>query len=110
MILYECDLDGTAPVKPPRQRRSRRSRPVTFPELFGLPTVVDLATAANAVGVSIGTAYRLVHRDRFPCVVMRPGWRYRVPTLELMKALGVGSLPVYTDDVELGADFAARTT
>lgn len=81
---------------------------MTFPELFRLPTVVDMATAANALGMSVGTAYKLVRRGSFPCTVLRPGWRYQIPTLALMKALEVGSVPVYEEDVELGADHAAR--
>ncbi len=81
---------------------------LTFPELFRLPTVVDLTTAGLAVGVSIGTAYKLVKHGRFPCEVMRLGWRYQVPTMLLMKALGVDSMPVYADDVDKGAAFAQR--
>ena len=82
-------------------------RQLTFPELFELPTVVDLKTAASAVGISIGTAYKLVHAQRFPCRVMRLGWRYQVPTAALMTALGVDSCAVNPDDVRRGAAFAA---
>jgi hypothetical protein len=82
-------------------------RQLTFPELFELPTVVDLRTAASAVGVSIGTAYKLVHAQRFPCQVMRLGWRYQVPTAGLMAALGVSNGAVNPDDVRRGAAFAA---
>lgn len=84
------------------------ARALTFPELFGLPAVVDLATAAQAVGISVKTAYRLVKRGEFPCTVLRPGYRYRVPTMGLMRALEIEQIPVYLDDADHGAAFAGR--
>jgi predicted DNA-binding transcriptional regulator AlpA len=84
-------------------------RVMTFPELFQLPTVIDLTTAGLAVGISVNTAYKLVQQGQFPCKVMRLGSRYQVPTMLLIKALGVDSPPVYLDDVAKGADFAARS-
>ncbi|WP_370372932.1 DNA-binding protein [Catenulispora sp. GP43] len=81
---------------------------LTFPELFQLPVSVSLATAARAFGFSTNTAYKLVRREAFPCRVIRPSWCYRVPTMSLMAALGVESLPVHFEDVESGMDFAAR--
>jgi hypothetical protein len=92
----------------PRPHSRTRTQTLTFPELFCLPATVDLTTAAHAIGISLGTAYKLVHRDVFPCAVLRPGWRYRVPTMALMRALDIDALPVHLDDVESGADFAAR--
>lgn len=80
---------------------------LTFPELFQLPVSVSLATAARAFGFSTNTAYKLVRREAFPCQVIRPSWCYRVPTMSLMAALGVESLPVHFEDVESGMDFAA---
>lgn len=85
------------------------NRRLTFPELFELPTVVDLPTAARAVGISINTAYKLVHAQRFPCRVMRLGWRYQVSTAALMAALDINGPAVHPDDVHRGATFA-RTT
>lgn len=82
------------------------SRRLTFPELFELPTVVDLRTAAKAVGISINTAYKLVHAERFPCRVMRLGWRYQVSTAALMAALDVNGPAVHPGDVRRGATFA----
>ena len=81
---------------------------MTFPELFQLPTTVDLATAASAIGVSLNTAYRHVQRGGFPCRVLRVGSRYRVPTMALMRALDVEQLPVDLDDVDRGAGFVAE--
>ncbi|MEU5425276.1 helix-turn-helix domain-containing protein [Streptomyces olivoreticuli] len=86
-----------------------RSGPtLTFPELFRLPVTVDLRTAARALGMSLGTAYRLIGRGVFPCPVVRPGHRYRVPTSALMRVLEVESRPVHLDDVDAGAEFARR--
>ncbi|MFJ7274669.1 DNA-binding protein [Kitasatospora sp. NPDC098663] len=72
---------------------------LTFPELFGLPLAVDLRTAARAFGICLGTAYNLVHRGAFPCPVIRTGYRYRVPTVGLLSALGIDELPIYQDDL-----------
>jgi hypothetical protein len=57
---------------------------MTFPELFALPVTVDLATAARALGISMTTAYRLTQRNAFPCAIMRPTYRYRIPTANLL--------------------------
>ncbi|MFD7580127.1 DNA-binding protein [Kitasatospora sp. NPDC059811] len=73
--------------------------PLTFPELFDLPLSVDLRTAARAFGICLATAYNLVHRDAFPCPVIRTGYRYRVPTVGLLSALGIEELPVYAPDL-----------
>lgn len=81
---------------------------MTFPELFALPVTVDLATAARALGISMTTAYRLTRRNAFPCTIMRPTFRYRVPTASLMTALDIDLQPVHADDVEHGIDFARR--
>jgi hypothetical protein len=81
---------------------------MTFPELFALPVTVDLATAARALGISMTTAYRLTGRDAFPCTIMRPTFRYRVPTVSLMTALGIDLQPVDTADVENGIEFARQ--
>jgi hypothetical protein len=98
----------TAAVASDRSRRLGNAGTLTFPELFELPTTVDMATAARAIGVSLGTAYRLARRRAFPCVVLRPGWRYRVPTAALLTALNIDLTPVHIDDVDQGVDFAAR--
>jgi hypothetical protein len=76
-----------------RAAQPMRPRALTFPELFDLPVVLDLATAARAIGVSLNTAYRLAGAGQLPCPVMRPRWRYLVPTLPLMKALGMENAP-----------------
>ncbi|MFB6555621.1 helix-turn-helix domain-containing protein, partial [Streptomyces sp. NPDC056405] len=56
--------------------------------MFDLPVAVDLRTAARALGIGSTTAYRLIREHEFPCPVLRIGRRYRIPTNELMRALG----------------------
>lgn len=86
------------------------SQTMTFPELFALPVTVDLATAARALGISMTSAYRLTRRNAFPCTIMRPTYRYRVPTASLMTTLDIGLQPVHPDDVDHGIDFAQQFT
>ncbi|MCP2339540.1 DNA-binding protein [Actinomadura rupiterrae] len=88
--------------------RRGHTPPITFPEIFQLPTVVDLITAGRAFGVGRNTAYRLVHRDAYPCEVLRLGRRYKVPTAKLLAALGIDPIPVHLDDLETGATFATH--
>ncbi|MEV7286098.1 helix-turn-helix domain-containing protein [Streptomyces sp. NPDC093252] len=73
---------------------------LSFTELFELPVVIDLRTAARALGVCNATAYRLVHRDEFPCPVLRVGRQFRVPTSQLMRALGIEERPLYDLDLD----------
>ncbi|MEV7893279.1 helix-turn-helix domain-containing protein [Streptomyces cyaneofuscatus] len=77
---------------------------LSFTEMFDLPVAVDLRTAARALGIASTTAYRLIREDEFPCSVLRVGRRYRIPTNELMRALGIEDRPLYTLDLELGPD------
>lgn len=84
--------------------------PLTFPELFRLPLVLDLRTAAQAFGFCQATAYRLIRDEEFPCPVLRVGRHYRVPTAGVLKALGIGELPVYTDDLARGIEHTKERT
>jgi predicted DNA-binding transcriptional regulator AlpA len=67
--------------------------PLTFEELNALPTVVDLMTAARALGIGRTTAYQLAKAGQFPVRIIRVGSNYHVPTAELMKTLGVEAIP-----------------
>jgi hypothetical protein len=98
----------TTAYRTPRGRPIRTAGTMTFPELFQLPATVDLATASLALGIHVNTAYKLVRYGRFPCPILRPGWRYRVPTNGLLRALQIDETPVRLDDVTNGADFAAQ--
>lgn len=62
---------------------------LTRAELLALPAVVDVATAARALGLGRSTAYELARRDEFPCRVLRIGSSYRIPTADLLRALGI---------------------
>ncbi|MFE3148765.1 helix-turn-helix domain-containing protein [Streptomyces sp. NPDC059218] len=72
--------------------------------MFDLPVAVDLRTAARALGIASTTAYRLIREDNFPCPVLRVGRRYRIPTTELMRALGIEDRPLYSVDLEPDTD------
>jgi excisionase family DNA binding protein len=58
-------------------------------ELLELPVVVDVATAARALGLGRSTGYELARRGEFPCRVLRMGSSYRVPTADLLRVLGI---------------------
>ncbi|MEU9869429.1 DNA-binding protein [Actinomadura sp. NPDC048021] len=63
-------------------------RPLTNAELAELPTVVDISTAARALGLTRSYAYQLAKQDQFPCKILRIGICYRVPTAALQALLG----------------------
>jgi hypothetical protein len=67
---------------------------LTFEQLYTLPAVVDLMTAARALGIGRTKAYRLAHNGQFPVRLIRPGLSYHVPTAELLKVLGITPLPL----------------
>jgi excisionase family DNA binding protein len=62
---------------------------MTLAELLALPVVVDVATAARALGLGRSTGYELARRGEFPCRVLRMGSSYRVPTADLLRILGI---------------------
>ncbi|WAL75567.1 helix-turn-helix domain-containing protein [Kitasatospora sp. YST-16] len=84
---------------------STAQSPLSFVEMFELPTVVDVRTAARALGVCPATVYRMLQRQVFPCPVLRVGGRYRIPTIELMRALGVDEHPVYSMELHRPTEF-----
>jgi excisionase family DNA binding protein len=53
------------------------------------PTVRLWPEAAQALGVGRCVAYDLVKRGEFPVRVLRLGSKYRIPTEELLKYLGI---------------------
>jgi excisionase family DNA binding protein len=79
---------------------------LSFGEAFDLPLAVDLCTAARALGLCRATAYKLIHQGGFPCPVLRLGRQYRIPTVGLLRVLGIEERPVYPADLRAGADFA----
>ncbi|MEU8804526.1 helix-turn-helix domain-containing protein [Spirillospora sp. NPDC048819] len=62
-------------------------QPLKHDELAELPTVVDITTAARALGLSRTYAYQLAKQKKFPCKVLRIGNSYRVPTAALRALL-----------------------
>ena len=52
-----------------------------------MPTVVDLTTAANMLGIGRTLAYRLVQTGLWPTPVIRIGRLIKVPTEPLMQLL-----------------------
>lgn len=73
---------------------------LTFRELYTLPTVVDLMTAARALGIGRTKAYQLAHADQFPCRIIRVGTNYHVPTSDLLRLLGVTPVPLPRETTE----------
>src|SRR5262249_41361884 len=62
-------------------------KPVSISQLRTSATV-DLLTAARALGLGRTKAYELARRGEFPCLVIRIGETYRIPTPGLLKLLG----------------------
>ncbi len=62
---------------------------LTRAELLALPVVVDVPTAARALGLGRSTAYELARRNEFPCRVIRSGSSYRISTADLLRVLGI---------------------
>jgi predicted site-specific integrase-resolvase len=62
---------------------------MTRAELLALPVVVDLVTAAKALGIGRTRAFELARRGEFPVPVLRVGMTYRVPTTPLRRLLGI---------------------
>ena len=60
-------------------------QPLTFDQLHDLPTVVDLSTAARALGIGRAKAYQLAQTGQFPCRIVPVGSSYHIPTAELLK-------------------------
>jgi predicted DNA-binding transcriptional regulator AlpA len=60
-------------------------------DLRRLPVVVDLVTAASALGIGRTTAYGMVRTGRWPTPVFRLGNRIRVPTAPLLELLGLST-------------------
>lgn len=65
---------------------------LTRAELLALPVVVDVTTAARALGLGRSTAYELARRGEFPCRVLHIGSSYRIPTADLLRVLGIEPL------------------
>lgn len=69
--------------------RRQTKNEMTLAEVLALPLMVDVTTAARALGLSRSTGYQLAKRGEFPCRVLHVGSSYRVPTAELLRILGI---------------------
>lgn len=86
--------------------KHHRDESVAFSVVFGLPAEVGLRMAAEALNLSLTTAYRQVRNGDFPCPVRRVGRRYVVRLSDLMRELRIQEVRVRYDDFEAGARFA----
>jgi predicted DNA-binding transcriptional regulator AlpA len=84
----------SAPRPFPRTCRSwsfsqeeHRVKAPTISELRSGPPMVDLLTAAAAIGVGRTRAYELAKQGKFPVPIKRVGTTYRVPVTELLRYL-----------------------
>lgn len=60
-------------------------------DLQQLPVIVDLVTAATALGIGRTTAYEMVRTGRWPTPVLRLGNRIRIPTAALRELLSLST-------------------
>ena len=58
-------------------------------ELDALPTTVSVEQAAAALGIGRALAYDLIRQGRFPVPILRLGRRLIVPTVPLVRTLGL---------------------
>jgi predicted DNA-binding transcriptional regulator AlpA len=71
--------------------------PLSREELLALPPVVNVETAARALGCGRTLAYDLARRGEFPCRVLRLGSRWVVPTADLLRVIGLANEPPTND-------------
>jgi excisionase family DNA binding protein len=65
------------------------TRGLTQAELRDLPAVVDVPTAAAALGIGRSAAYELIREGRWPTPIVRLGKLIRIPTASLLDVLHV---------------------
>lgn len=63
--------------------------PLSREELLGLPAVVDISTAARALGIGKTKALSLARAGEFPVPILRFGRALRVSTADLLRLLNV---------------------
>lgn len=71
------------------QEDNFKKKPMTREELLALPAVIDLRTAANALGIGHAKAYPLAKAGNFPVPIHKLGGAYRVPLEPLLEYLGI---------------------
>jgi excisionase family DNA binding protein len=61
-------------------------------QLTALPAVLDVPTAAKALGLSRTAAYELIRAGEWPTPVFRLGRLIRIPTAPILELLGIEPL------------------
>lgn len=61
----------------------------TNAELFALPPIIDVPTAGSIFRIGRTNSHQQVREGTFPVRVLRVGRRYRVPTADVIKLLGL---------------------
>lgn len=64
---------------------------MTEDDVQALPVIVDLPTAARALGLGRNTAYELVRNGNWPTPVIRVGRLIKVRRSSLLELLGISS-------------------
>jgi len=70
---------------------SRAAADMDRDEVSRLPVVVDLVTAARALGIGRTVAYQLVREGAWPTPVLRIGNQIKVPSAPLLALVGLSS-------------------
>ena len=86
------DLDEVLAAQPgptDRAAAGRVSGVLTLAQLAQLPASVSLLEAARALGIGRTSAYELARNGGFPCPLIKVGALYRVPTVGLLRLLGL---------------------
>lgn len=89
MVRNQRAIDGSAVAQLAWRPGKQPARGMTLADLLAMPVMVDVGTAAQALGLGRSTAYELARRGKFPCRVLHVGSSYRVPTAELLQVLGI---------------------
>ncbi len=89
MVRNQRAIDGSAVARLAGRPGKQPARGMTLADLLAMPVMVDIGTAARALGLGRSTAYELARRGEFPCRVLHVGSSYRVPTAELLRILGI---------------------
>jgi predicted DNA-binding transcriptional regulator AlpA len=66
---------------------------MTRDELLGLPAMITMTKAFEALGVSRSVGYRMIHTGTFPTRLIPIGKSFRVASADLCAALGVTAPP-----------------
>lgn len=72
-------------------------------ELSALPPLVDVPTAARALGIGRGLAYDLVRSGSWPTPILRMGKLIRIPTAPLVRL--VNGNTNRTDDATSNSEY-----